>query len=193
MISTLGEEYLSEIIKNGLQKYFKYTIEFRDIEKIISLVNNQTGTVIQLRAGLTAVRERNGITISGTVKNIHSEIFLSAGESINYGDKKISIDIAVKKDISFKEGKTEFISADNTDKEFMIRKWKRGDKFIPLGMKSLKKVSDFLTESKIPASVKKDVPVLINRNNIVWIIGLRIDERYKVLPNTEKVLRLRVN
>ena len=89
-----------------------------------------------------------------------------------------------------KDENIEFISADNTDDIFILRKWKFGDKFIPLGMKGFKKVSDFLNEQKVPASEKKQQLVLVNRNNIVWIPGLRIDNRYKLTENTQKVFRL---
>ncbi len=68
-----------------------------------------------------------------------------------------------------------------------IRKWQKGDKFYPLGMKKPKKVSDFLINSKIPLPDKERVYVLQSDNDIVWVIGYRLDERYKVTKATKKL------
>jgi len=68
-----------------------------------------------------------------------------------------------------------------------LRKWKQGDFFIPIGMKGKKKISDFLKDIKISVDLKKDIFVLTNNNDIVWVVGYRIDERYKITPKTKKV------
>lgn len=72
-----------------------------------------------------------------------------------------------------------------------LRTWKNGDKFQPMGLKSQKKLSDFFIEKKIRLNHKKDIGILENGNgDIVWIVGLRISERYKISPNTKKVFIL---
>lgn len=72
-----------------------------------------------------------------------------------------------------------------------FRSWHLGDVFRPMGMRGKKKLSDFFIEHKIPLSQKKHVGVLQNGNGeIVWIVGLRIDDRYKVGANTKKVFIL---
>lgn len=68
-------------------------------------------------------------------------------------------------------------------------KWK--DKFMPLGMKGFKKVSDFLTGIKMPLFEKDKVWLLVNGNGeIIWVTGFRIDERFKITPKTKSVLKL---
>jgi len=69
-----------------------------------------------------------------------------------------------------------------------LRKWKNGDYFVPFGMKGKKKISDFLTDLKVPAYLKKNVFVLTSGNDIVWVIGYRIDDRYKITDKTKKIL-----
>ncbi len=59
------------------------------------------------------------------------------------------------------------------------RLWKEGDSFHPLGMKGKKKVSDFLNDLKIPLNLKENVSVILSGEDIVWVVGYRIDERYK--------------
>src|SRR5699024_5856757 len=72
-----------------------------------------------------------------------------------------------------------------------LRGWQEGDYFVPLGMNGRKKISDFLINIKLSLFEKEKVGVLVNGNGeILWVVGLRIDNRYKLQGNTEKVLKL---
>ncbi len=75
--------------------------------------------------------------------------------------------------------------SDKLDFPLELRRWKAGDTMIPLGMKGRKKVSDLLTEQKIPLHQKKQVMVLTSAGQIVWIVGIRADERFKITPKTK--------
>lgn len=69
-----------------------------------------------------------------------------------------------------------------------LRAWERGDQFYPLGMRSRQKLSDFFVHHKIPLHQKKRIPILVNGNQeIIWVGGHRLDNRYKVSDNTKKV------
>ncbi len=68
-----------------------------------------------------------------------------------------------------------------------IRLWKAGDKFCPLGMSQKKKVSDFLIDEKVPVNVKEQTYVLLSGDTIVWIVGRRVDDRYKITKETKQV------
>ncbi|WP_209330644.1 tRNA lysidine(34) synthetase TilS [Lunatimonas salinarum] len=72
-----------------------------------------------------------------------------------------------------------------------IRSWQEGDRFRPLGMKQFKKVSDFLIDLKVPLIRKQQVRVLCSDGEIAWIIGYRVDDRFKVGSYTRKVLYLK--
>ncbi len=74
----------------------------------------------------------------------------------------------------------------------VLRKWKNGDTFYPLGMKQQKKVSDFLTDSKIPSSERKNVWVITSNEEIVWVVGHRIDERFKITEQTSKIYQMQI-
>ena len=68
-----------------------------------------------------------------------------------------------------------------------IRKWQAGDKFMPLGMKKHKKLSDFFIDNKFSLIQKRECWLLCSSDKIIWIVGCRIDERFKVDGNTKKV------
>lgn len=75
------------------------------------------------------------------------------------------------------------------DFPLIVRRWQKGDRFVPVGMKGRKKISDFLIDSKVPLHIKDNIFVLITAGGeIVWIVGLRIDDRFKVTGKTKKVL-----
>lgn len=97
---------------------------------------------------------------------------------------------AIQKKPGFKPPVSPQIACLDYDKlEFplTIRKWEKGDKFYPLGMDKPKKLSDFLIDTKVSMSDKEQVSVLISGHKIAWIIGYRIDNRFKIAPATKKL------
>ena len=93
--------------------------------------------------------------------------------------------------IKIKKAKNEeFISADTVSGTFTIRTWKNGDRFFPIGLQGSKKISDYLNDIKTDSFEKKEQLVLVNNERIVWVIGKRLDERFKITSNTKKVVKL---
>ncbi|MDR1865308.1 MAG: tRNA lysidine(34) synthetase TilS [Bacteroidales bacterium] len=73
-----------------------------------------------------------------------------------------------------------------------LRRWRPGDRFCPLGMKHEKKLSDFLIDRKLSLLEKERVWVLTSAGQIAWVAAHRIDDRYKVTPNTKRVIQLEI-
>jgi len=73
-----------------------------------------------------------------------------------------------------------------------IRRWLPGDYFYPLGMDQMKKLSDFFVDEKVPVPEKERTWILASGKKIVWIMGRRIDHRFRITENTSKVLLLRL-
>lgn len=71
-----------------------------------------------------------------------------------------------------------------------LRKWKQGDVFHPLGMMGKKKVSDFMIDEKIPLNLKDRVCVLESDGKVAWIVGHRIDDRFKVRPDSKRTYNI---
>ena len=82
------------------------------------------------------------------------------------------------------------IDADRLQYPLRLRRWREGDSFIPFGMAGRKKVGDYLTDQKVPIVERKRQFVLVSGEDIVWIVGRRTDERFRVGNNTENILKI---
>ncbi|MBI9035037.1 MAG: tRNA lysidine(34) synthetase TilS [Bacteroidales bacterium] len=82
------------------------------------------------------------------------------------------------------------VDADKIKYPLTLRKWQKGDFFFPLGMKKKKLLSDFFIDQKIPVFVKQKTWILESQGEIVWIVGHRIDNRFKLSNQTREVLRI---
>jgi tRNA(Ile)-lysidine synthase len=94
-------------------------------------------------------------------------------------------------DIS-KDKNTAALDFDKLEFPVKIRKWKDGDWFHPLGMNQKKKLSDFMVDEKIPLTLKERVFVLTSGGSIVWVIGHRIDDRFKITKQTQKIFKIEI-
>ena len=82
------------------------------------------------------------------------------------------------------------IDLDRINFPIALRSWQKGDWFIPLGMTKKKKLSDFMIDEKIPVNLKSRTFVLTANNNIFWVVGHRIDNRYKITNSTRRILKI---
>lgn len=97
-------------------------------------------------------------------------------------------EIAATEFVMAKDSRVAQLDADRLHFPLVWRPWQSGDYFVPLGMRGEKKVSDFLIDVKMPFTDKADVTVIESAGKIVWIVGLRINDHYKVTADTMRVL-----
>jgi len=158
---------------------------FNQIESILLALDGQSGKRFYSRSH-ELLLDRETIFI----REIRNEDFLEV--EILELDNKISFPINLKFSIYLEN---RFIKHENIAQldfsklEFplKLRKWKDGDRFVPLGMNTFKKLSDFFIDNKFSLIEKQEQWLLCSGDDIVWVIGHRIDERYKVNSKTKKL------
>ncbi len=83
------------------------------------------------------------------------------------------------------------LDAAKTGSVLWVRRRRRGDRFVPLGMEQAKKLQDFLVDEKVPREERDRIPLVATPDQIAWVVGYRIDDRFKVSADTRQILRLR--
>lgn len=105
--------------------------------------------------------------------------------------------IEVLKDLNFisvpKKANVAMLDMDLLNFPLELRHWKQGDSFVPFGMKKKKKLSDFFTANKYSLLDKERQWLLCSGNEIVWVVGKRIDDRFKISNSTKSVLKIEIN
>ncbi len=74
-----------------------------------------------------------------------------------------------------------------------VRKWKNGDYFYPLGMRGKKKLSKYFKDEKVDVIAKRKQWLLYSENQLVWVIGRRADNRFRVTESTNKIVKITFN
>jgi tRNA(Ile)-lysidine synthase len=85
---------------------------------------------------------------------------------------------------------TALLDADKVRYPIKVRSFKPGDRFVPFGMTGHKKLKDFFVDLKVPMEQRHSTPILCCGETIMWVSGLRIDDRFKVTPETTRVLKI---
>ncbi|HEU0137600.1 MAG TPA: tRNA lysidine(34) synthetase TilS [Flavobacterium sp.] len=106
-------------------------------------------------------------------------------------DVPIKLSLVPTDNITNPSNETIFVDADKLAYPLQIRKWQHGDVFYPLGMEGQsKKVSKLFKDEKLSLFQKEKMWLLCSKSDIVWIIGIRPDERFKVGPQTTNILKI---
>ena len=110
--------------------------------------------------------------------------------SLKVGGHNFTMDLTKEPTFS-SDGAIEFIDFDQLDHgSLLLRLWQAGDRMVPLGMSGHKKVSDILVDAKVDRFSKMSQYVLTSGHEIVWLCGLRLNNKFKVTSSTSSVARL---
>jgi tRNA(Ile)-lysidine synthase len=144
-----------------------------------------------------------------SVKRTYDHLIVSSGEGRKprrfsytldapgaYGIKEIGRTISIaelknRKGLDLRESPyTAFLDADKVRYPLKVRSFRPGDRFVPFGMTGHKKLKDFFVDLKVPTRMRYSTPLLCCADTIVWVSGLRIDDRFKVTANTKRVMKV---
>jgi len=166
----------------------EYHFTERIVEELINSLDKQSGTSFySLSHRLTVDRDYLIITSNQKEESWSSKMVHPMDTEILLGKQQITLTYS---DLVFfeKDTRKAFVDAGKLIFPLIFRTWQEGDRFMPLGMKNYKKLSDFFIDEKVPLPQKEDIPVLVNGNgDIIWLAGFRQDNRYKVTATTKKV------
>lgn len=159
------------------------------VNEILKSLSSQSGTHFFSETH-QALINRTDLIVSPKMEKQEGEIQFIHPETteVKIFDKMIQIAFSHKIEFD-KDINKAFIDADELIYPLKIRAWQVGDKFKPIGMQGYKKLSDFFIDKKIPLHLKNSIPIIENANgDIIWLAGLRQDNRYKITSNTKKVV-----
>ncbi|MGF2412596.1 tRNA lysidine(34) synthetase TilS [Ferruginibacter sp.] len=173
---------LYEIIKD-------YNFTAHQTEEVIALLQSESGKYLQ-SASHRVIKNRKWLIISPNKTNEAQNILIEAA------NKKINFEtgvLLIEQYSTFAVNHSPFIAQlDLTGIKFplLLRKWKQGDYFYPLGMQKKKKLSRFFIDQKLSLTQKENVWVIESNKKILWVVGMRIDDRFKITDTTKNVLQL---
>ena len=192
----------SESINTIIWEIIKeYNFHAAQVEEVKKLFNAENGSYIASDSH-RIIKNRNWLIIAPLQTEETQNIL------IEENDKKVKFENGILEfeklqTTNYKLQTTNLIaSLDAKQIKFplLLRKWKQGDYFYPLGMQNLpagrrgkKKLSKFFIDQKLSKTEKEKVWVIEMNKKILWVIGYRIDDRFKITNNTKEVLRITFN
>lgn len=171
-----------------------FDFSFKFFQEFDTFVDScETGSGFHFKHGVRALKDRGKIIFTNLPESAESELNLYPGEPVLFGRNKISLIEVESGQVSFNEDlENEYICGDKIELPLRIRGWKRGDSFYPLGMKTAQKLSNFFINQKISRVDKNKIPLILNKEEIIWIAGLRLDQRYRISDKCRKIFLLKI-
>lgn len=187
---------------NGLKKFTStrslvweiirdYQFTEPQIDEVIKLFTASNSSYIA-SATHRIIKERESLIVSSIDNSVASICIVDKQEKrILFSGGELNVESCEKKDISFKV-KPNVLLADASLLEFplMLRRWRTGDYFYPFGLNKKKKVSRFLIDEKLSLIEKENTWVLLSGKKIVWVVGRRVDNRFRVEEKSKQITKI---
>ncbi len=176
----------------------------KQIDEVVKLSGSESGKYIDSPGmNYRIIKHRHWFIISPIksaasttiiIEENDKQIVFEAGKIIVEKSTSIPIVIGIKplqgSPCGQTSNETACLDAKEINYPLILRKWKQGDYFYPLGMKKKKKLSRFFIDQKLSKTEKGKAWVIEMNKKIIWVVGKRIDERFKVTEKTKSVLKL---
>jgi tRNA(Ile)-lysidine synthase len=169
----------------------RYGFHAAQVPEIIKLLHTDNPG-FQLSASHRMLRNRNWMIITPLQQEQSGHVqVLEDDTDVLFAEGRLHLKTVAKERTTISIDTTEaFLDADAIVYPLLLRKWKQGDYFYPLGMDKKKKISRFLIDQKCSAVEKEKVWVLESNGRIIWVIGYRIHHRLRVTDKTKSVLQI---
>lgn len=166
----------------------EYGFGEKQVYEVIKLTNSDSGRFIE-NGDHRLIKHRNWFIITKK-RTAGSTVAIDEYErQVDFEGGKLKIDrVSIDQFKLDKDGPIAQLDAKETAFPLLLRKWKQGDYFYPLGLKKKKKVARYLIDKKTPLHQKENIWVIESNKKIIWVVGQRIDDRFKVSEKTKEVL-----
>ncbi len=155
----------------------------------IWIIKSKSGSRYKLFNNYLLLKNRNEILIKKNTL-IKKELLNKKGKLYFNKHNFVKINKVSRKQINFSQNNEYIDEKYIQNKKLNLRLWKSGDSFRPLGMKNLKKISDFLIDQKINCFEKEKQLVLTADDEIIWVCNHRLSDNVKITNKTESFLEL---
>ncbi|MBO9202911.1 MULTISPECIES: tRNA lysidine(34) synthetase TilS [Niastella] len=175
-----------EIIRN-------YGFSPAQVEEVIKLLGSESGRYVQ-SATHRIIKNRRWLIIAPIQLEQAQTLVIDADEErLVFENGALELEQVENKNIQLvNDPAIALIDKSTLQFPLLLRKWKRGDYFYPLGLKKKKKLARFFIDQKLSMTDKEKVWVLESNKKILWVVGLRIDDRFKITDSTKQVLRIQL-
>jgi tRNA(Ile)-lysidine synthase len=186
------------LLRTGAEKLLGSAkdIEMRHIEEMMALLDRPAGKRLSLPGGLIFSTSYDNYILTLDLAALSPLPELGGENKLNIpGQTRLSgwhikAEIIEPQEMTEKDDFTACFDLTKTGDNLTVRPRQRGDRFQPLGLAQPKKLGEFMIDAKIPQNWRKNIPIVCSPEQIVWVVGWRIDERVKVNQKTRQVLRL---
>ncbi len=165
----------------------------KQVDEVMKLAESDSGKYIQSpTAAYRIIKHRHWFIISPVVTSESQNIIIEDGiSSLQFAIGSLQLSrLAIEACQLPTANWVACFDAKEIQFPLLLRKRKTSDYFYPLGMKKKKKINRFLIDLKLSATEKEKVWVLESNQRIIWVVGHRIDERFKIMEHTKEALRL---
>lgn len=156
-------------------------------EDVYKLAFAQSGKMV-FSENFRLLKDRNTLILEPKNENTAEVFFIEKEQKELIYPIKISLDIVDK--IAETGSDVIYVDKDTLKFPLILRRWQEGDYFYPFGMKGRKKLSKFFKDEKFSLSEKEKIWLLCSDNQIIWVVGKRFDDRFKVTPNTKNIIKI---
>lgn len=187
--------YLMELKKVNHYEYVLFELlkpyGFTDWQSIFELINTQSGKKI-VSENYILYKDRIKFILTEKVLGRETQNKINIENNIQIGNFSYRIErFPFDTNLNFKKKGIEYLDAEKVVFPLYIKRWEDGDAFIPLGMKGSKKLSDYFRDLKLNVIEKSKIWLLCDaQNRILWVVGYRIDERFKVTEQTKEIIKI---
>lgn len=170
-----------------------YGFSSAQVDEVIKLLDSESGRYVQ-SATHRIIKNRRWLIVAPAQSEQAQNLVIDEDENkVVFGNGELVFEQLNGKNVQMINDVT-IALIDKGELQFplLLRKWKKGDYFYPLGLKKKKKLARFFIDQKLSMTDKEKVWVLESNKKILWVVGLRIDDRFKLTEATTQVLKIKL-